>query len=194
MEGIAMESAIVLSTATAPISIRASIPIVVKVFDIFLPEAEIKIELRGADYSMERVPFLRLWHKQEGTSSSLTIRGKPGFCQAAASHLLSAARKEMVENLPASIEQPGSTLVVSDQARIPWTTRIIDFFRFRDELRVEFTGKNFEKRRVLFLWESEKGPSFRLTVHGKPGFCETMVAHLSNYTPILRSLLSLGNE
>lgn len=50
------------------------VPLLVKTVDVFLPEAEIEIEIHGIDYEMHRIPFFWLYKNQQGKHSKLVVQ------------------------------------------------------------------------------------------------------------------------
>jgi len=160
-----------------------------RALDIFLPAAEIRIEIKGADYSVERIPVFWLWHHEQGSSALMVIRGKPGFCEAAAIYLTAGAAGADAYETGKPFDYASFTVPIKNPLRRSRLERIIDVFQFKDEVLFEAIEPGYEKIKSAMFWESERGASFRLSVRGKPGFCRGVLAHLSEHSPLLQRLL-----
>ena len=64
---------------------KVEVPWYMELIDFFRMRSELKVEVTGDNY-VERRRVL-VWSEQHGQKVIVTIRGKPGFAQAVASHL-----------------------------------------------------------------------------------------------------------
>src|SRR5262245_1698722 len=78
-----MSDATLILTNSVIAGIKLLVPRFAAVLDSILPEAEVRIEVLGSDYTMKRIPFLWLWRQEQGSRFHLLIQGKPGFCESA---------------------------------------------------------------------------------------------------------------
>jgi hypothetical protein len=184
-----MSVTVIAITETAAAAIQASLSIFNRVLDIFLPAAEILIEVKGADYSSERVPIFWLWRHEEGSSATMSIRGKPSFCEAAVVYLTAGAAGADAYERGERVDYDAYVVPVKNPIRRTRLGRIVDVFQLKDEMRFEANEPGYELVKSAIFWERERGASCRIAVKGKPGFCRAVLAHLTDHAPLLRRLL-----
>ncbi|RCK78873.1 MAG: hypothetical protein OZSIB_1023 [Candidatus Ozemobacter sibiricus] len=73
------------------------------------------------------------------------------------------------------------------QVQVSLLTRVLDFFRAEDEVRVEWTSPEYERVDVLWgLLRWEKGERRTIVIRGKPGFCAAVLADLQRQGQLRR--------
>jgi hypothetical protein len=180
-----MSMTVIAITETAAKTIQASLSIFNRVLDIFLPEAEILIEVKGADYTSERVPIFWMWRHEEGSSAAMSIRGKPSFCEAAVVYLTAGAAGADAYERGERVDYEKYVVPVKNPIQRTRLGRIVDVFQFKDELRFETKEPGYELTKTAIFWEREHGASCRIIIKGKPGFCRAVLAHLVDHAPLL---------
>jgi len=178
----------VFLTRTAIVAVKVLVPRLAKILDLFLPEAEIRIEVTGRDYAMKRIPFLWLWRREEGSKFVMVLQGKPGFCEAAALYLTASARTAAARQ-----SEPDATteaVVVAEMTRRSKAERVSDVFRKQNQMLITVAGSSSMSEQMLMFWEAQQGAILRLTIRGKPAFCRNMAAHLGEHAAILQKILT----
>ncbi|MEM1054515.1 MAG: hypothetical protein AAGI52_03235 [Bacteroidota bacterium] len=81
--------------------------------------------------------------------------------------------------MSASIVISSAADPIGVSASLSLLTRSVDAVRPSAEIEIEVKGHEYVKKGVPLLWKEERGPSLRITIKGKPGFCYAMIEHLT---------------
>ena|ERR1700684_2437896 len=90
---------IVVTPITA-IGVKAAMPAATRVRDLVARRCEIQIRFQGDDYRRSRDFFVT---RESGSTFTMTIRGKPGFCLAALQNLIGVSQTDAPIGTPAEI-------------------------------------------------------------------------------------------
>jgi hypothetical protein len=176
-----------ITMASAPIAVKASVSIFSKFLGAFTSEAEVVFSVKGHNYQRAKGVFKK---REQGLSSSLTIRGTGPFCLAVLSYLVSVVR---TANLPTQIFNVDYTPVdfASTLVKQSYTSQLADILRRTDTMAYRWTGENYHHEEVMWgLWVNESGSMIDVSVKGKRGFVQLAFKHLYENPQIMNLVLN----
>ena len=187
---------ILVTAKVIPAALKSTVPLFTRFYDMFRPEAEIVFEIKGSNYEQRSVPFFWLYSKEKGATLKVTIKGKPGVCQAIAGHMISTALKLKEasrlnqNNIKSFFEEDFSAPTILEVKPVIGTnwSMFSDVFRFQTSLEFKLTGKDYEKKKYSVFYSKETGQSISVTIKGKPFFVESCSNFINENSEIIKTL------
>jgi hypothetical protein len=170
-------------TPTLAIGVKGAMPTATRVRDLVARRCEIQIRFQGDDYRRSRDFFVT---RESGSTFTLTIRGKPGFCLAALQNLIGAGQTDAPIGTPAEIFSANVHAINLWELRAP----LRDIFHSAEEVHLELTSSSHTRDKTFLVADRESGAKLSVSIEGKPGFAQLAAAQLNLNAPLIRDLMA----
>lgn len=129
-------------TPTLAIGVKEAMPTPTRIRDLVARHCEIQIRFQGDDYRRKREFFVT---RESGSTFTLTIRGKPGFCLAALQNLIGVGQADAAIGTPAEIFSANVHATNLWELRAPWR----DMFHAAEEVHLELTSSSHTRDKAF---------------------------------------------